>query len=97
LSLSRSNLAPNAVETCRSFEIGLKRKGGSTSEISMVRQSWMHKRNGMKCYEEALDLIRRYSEANPTIVSYNASSLNVYNAKKSLVHFDSKTIYFCVL
>jgi hypothetical protein len=31
---------------------------------------------------------------NPTIVSYNASAVKVYNAKSSLVRFENKNIFF---
>jgi hypothetical protein len=32
--------------------------------------------------------------ANPTIVSYNASAVKIYNATISLVHFENKTIFY---
>jgi hypothetical protein len=34
--------------------------------------------------------------ANPTIVSYNASVVNFYNATGSLAHFENKNILFCL-
>jgi hypothetical protein len=33
--------------------------------------------------------------ANPTIVSYNASSENFYNATSSQVRLENKNIFFC--
>jgi hypothetical protein len=32
---------------------------------------------------------------NPTIVSYNASAVNIYNTTSSLVHFENRNIFFC--
>jgi hypothetical protein len=34
------------------------------------------------------------SGANPTILSYNASAVKDYNAKRSLVGFKNRNIYF---
>jgi hypothetical protein len=33
--------------------------------------------------------------ANPTIVSYNARVLKMYNAMSSLLRFENENIYFC--
>jgi hypothetical protein len=33
---------------------------------------------------------------NPTIVSYNASAVKIYNATSSLVRFENKNIFFCL-
>jgi hypothetical protein len=33
---------------------------------------------------------------NPTIVSYNASAVKIYNATSSLVCFENKNIFFCL-
>jgi hypothetical protein len=35
-----------------------------------------------------------YTGANPMIVSYNASTLKIYNATRSLVPFENKNILF---
>jgi hypothetical protein len=34
--------------------------------------------------------------ANPTIVSYNASAVNIYNATSSLARSENKNIFFCI-
>jgi hypothetical protein len=34
--------------------------------------------------------------ANPTIVSYNASGVKIYNATNSLVLYENKNIFFLV-
>jgi hypothetical protein len=33
--------------------------------------------------------------ANPTIVSYNDSAINIHNAMNSLVRFQNKNVFFC--
>jgi hypothetical protein len=35
--------------------------------------------------------------ANPTIVSYNTSAVKFYDATNSLVRFESKNIFFCII
>jgi hypothetical protein len=37
---------------------------------------------------------KRRPGANPTIVSYNASAVKIYNATGSLVRFENKNIFF---
>jgi hypothetical protein len=34
--------------------------------------------------------------ANPTIVSYNASAVNIYSATSSLARSENKNIFFCI-
>jgi hypothetical protein len=34
------------------------------------------------------------SEANPTIESYNASAVNIYNRTSSPMHFENQNIFF---
>jgi hypothetical protein len=34
--------------------------------------------------------------ANPTIASYNASAVKIYNATSSLVRFANKNIFLCI-
>jgi hypothetical protein len=33
--------------------------------------------------------------ANPTLVSYSASIVKIYSAAYNLVHFETKSIFFC--
>jgi hypothetical protein len=41
-----------------------------------------------------LDFIKWIPGANPTIVSYSASAVKIYNATNSLVRFENKNIFF---
>jgi hypothetical protein len=46
---------------------------------------------------QKLEQLMRRPGANPTIVIYNASVVNFYNATGSLARFENKNIFFSTL
>jgi hypothetical protein len=76
--------------------------------IKIFRANWLFSRHGHFLIFQFvfLDLIltfdnscprnlNSYPGANPTIASYNASAVKIYNAvMSSLVHFESKKTFF---
>jgi hypothetical protein len=53
------------------------------------------KRDAMTGHLISKPFVSWLTGANPPIVSYNASAVNIYNATSSLAHCKNKNIFFC--